>query len=118
MAASPSGLRRRPVKHRRPTTTRLRLGASVAANCHPLLEQHIIGCLDRGLIPSQVRSAIMAEIVQHNAAEITAAKASAAIEAVEPSPSGYWRQPEAREGIENEEDHYWRCGRRGSHRGA
>lgn len=65
----------------------VRLGAGVAANCHPLLEQHIIGCLDRGLIPSQVRSAIkMAEIVQHNAAEITAAKATAAIEAVEPTP--------------------------------
>ena len=85
-AGTPAG-----ASHEVPSASRsdelVRLGASVAANCHPLLEQHIIGCLDRGLIPSQVRSAIkMAEIVQHNAAEITAAKASAAIEAVEPTP--------------------------------
>jgi AhpD family alkylhydroperoxidase len=74
-----------------PSTSRhdelVRLGASLAANCHPLLEQHIIGCLEQGLIPSQVRSAIkMAEIVQQNAAEITAGKASAAAEAIEPTP--------------------------------
>ena len=65
----------------------VRLGASVAANCHALLEQHILVCLEQGLMLSQVRSAIkMAEIVQQNAAEITAGKASAAIEAVEPTP--------------------------------
>jgi AhpD family alkylhydroperoxidase len=64
----------------------VRLGASVAANCHPLLEQHITGCLEQGLKPSQVRSAIkMAQIVQNNAAEITAGKAAAVIEVVERS---------------------------------
>ncbi len=58
------------------------LGASVAANCHPLLEQHIAGALKQGLMPSQVRSAIkMAQIVQQHAADITAQKAAAATEA-------------------------------------
>jgi AhpD family alkylhydroperoxidase len=66
----------------------VRLGASLAANCHPLLEQHIRGCLERGLIPRQVRSAIkLAEIVQRNAAEITAGKAAGVIELVEAVPS-------------------------------
>jgi AhpD family alkylhydroperoxidase len=66
----------------------IRLGASVAANCHPLLEQHIAGCLVQGVDPSLVRSAIkMAKIVQHNAAEITARKAAAAIELIEAVPS-------------------------------
>lgn len=58
------------------------LGASIGGNCHPLLEQHIVGALRQGLIPSQVRSAIkMAQIVQQHAADITARKAEAAIEA-------------------------------------
>jgi AhpD family alkylhydroperoxidase len=64
------------------------LGASIGANCHPLLEQHVAGALQQGLIPSQVRSAIkMAQIVQQHAAEITAGKAAAALEAAEPHPA-------------------------------
>lgn len=64
------------------------LGASIGANCHPLLEQHVAGALRQGLAASQVRSAIkMAEIVQQHAAEITAGKAAAAIEAAEPDPA-------------------------------
>jgi AhpD family alkylhydroperoxidase len=64
------------------------LGASIGANCHPLLEQHIAGALRQGLTASQVRSAIkMAQIVQQHAAEITAGKAAAALEAAEPHPA-------------------------------
>src|SRR5512135_944534 len=64
------------------------LGASIGANCHQLLEEHIAGALEQGLAVSQVRSAIkMAEIVQHHAAEVTATKAAAAIEAAEPHPA-------------------------------
>lgn len=64
------------------------LGASVGANCHPLLERHIAGALRQGLTASQVRSAIkMAEIVQQHAAEITAGKAADFIEAAEPNPA-------------------------------
>jgi AhpD family alkylhydroperoxidase len=64
------------------------LGASVGANCHPLLEQHIAGALQQGLTLSQVRSAIkMAQIVQQHAAEITADKAAAALEAAKPNPA-------------------------------
>lgn len=64
------------------------LGASIGANCHPLLEQHIAGALQQGLTEGQVRSAIkMAEIVQQHAAEITASKAAAALEAAEPNPA-------------------------------
>ncbi len=63
------------------------LGASIGANCHPLLEQHITGARQQGLTASQVRSAIkMAQIVQQHAADITAGKAAAAIEAAEPNP--------------------------------
>lgn len=41
------------------------LGASIGANCHPLLQQCVSTALDRGMEASQVRSAIkMAEIVQ------------------------------------------------------
>jgi AhpD family alkylhydroperoxidase len=58
------------------------LGASIGANCHPLLERHIAAALQQGLTAGQVRSAIkMAQFVQHHAAEVTAAKAAAAIEA-------------------------------------
>jgi AhpD family alkylhydroperoxidase len=58
------------------------LGASIGANCHPLVEQHVAGALRRGLTASQVRSAIkMAEFVQQHAAEVTAGKAAAALEA-------------------------------------
>ncbi len=64
------------------------LGASVGANCHPLLEQHIAGALKQGLTASQVRSAIkMAEIVQQHAADITAGKAAAFIEAAGLNPA-------------------------------
>ena len=64
------------------------LGASIGANCHPLLEQHVAGALQRGLTAGQVRSAIkMAEFVQQHAAEVTAGKAAAAIEAAGPHPA-------------------------------
>ncbi len=63
------------------------LGASIGANCHPLLEQHITGVRQQGLTASQVRSAIkMAQIVQQHATDITASKAAAALEAAEPNP--------------------------------
>jgi AhpD family alkylhydroperoxidase len=63
------------------------LGASIGANCHPVLERHINATLEQGLTPGQVRSAIRtAEIVQHQAAEITAGRASAAMDAVQPAP--------------------------------
>ena len=67
------------------TTSRLdelaALGASIGANCHPLLEQHVHGALQQGLTATQVRSAIkMAEFVQQHAAEVTAGKAASAIE--------------------------------------
>ncbi len=63
------------------------LGASIGANCHPLLEQHVAGALQRGLTASQVRSAIkMAEFVQQHAAEVTVGKATAALEAAGPHP--------------------------------
>jgi AhpD family alkylhydroperoxidase len=64
------------------------LGASIGANCHPLLEQHVAGALRQGLSPSQVRSAIkMAQVVQQHAAEITAGKAAAFMGAAEPNPA-------------------------------
>ena len=64
------------------------LGASIGANCHPLLEQRIADALAHGRDPGQVRSAIkMAEIVQRHAAEITAGKAAAAMAAVGSQPA-------------------------------
>jgi 4-carboxymuconolactone decarboxylase len=64
------------------------LGASIGANCHPLLAQHVAGALQQGLTAGQVRSAVkMAQIVQQHAAEITASKAAAALEAAEPNPA-------------------------------
>ena len=64
------------------------LGASIGANCHPLLEQHVAGTLRQGLTASQLRSAIkMAQIVQQHAADITAGKAAAFLEAAEPDPA-------------------------------
>jgi AhpD family alkylhydroperoxidase len=64
------------------------LGASIGANCHPLLGQHITRALQHGLTPSQVRSAIkMAQIVQQHAAQITVGKAAAAPEAAEVKPA-------------------------------
>lgn len=63
------------------------LGASVGANCHPLVERHVAGALRQGLTASQLRSAIkMAEIVQQHAAEITAGKAAAALGTAEVKP--------------------------------
>lgn len=56
------------------------LGASIGANCHPLLERYVAGVLERGMSRNQVRSAIkMAEFVQAHAAGVTAEKAAAAI---------------------------------------
>ncbi len=64
------------------------LGASIGANCHPLVEHHVVGALQQGLTASQVRSAIkMAETVQRHAAEITAGKAAVAIEAAQVNPA-------------------------------
>jgi AhpD family alkylhydroperoxidase len=64
------------------------LGASIGANCHPLLGQHIAGALQQGLTASQVRSAIkMAQIVQQHAADITAGKAAAALQAAGLNPA-------------------------------
>ncbi len=64
------------------------LGASIGANCHPLVEQHVAGALRQGLTASQVRSAIkMAQIVQQHAAEITASKAAAALGPAEARPA-------------------------------
>lgn len=64
------------------------LGASIGANCHPLLEQQITGALQQGLTAGQVRSAIkMAETVQQHAAEITAARAAAVLGAAEVHPA-------------------------------
>jgi AhpD family alkylhydroperoxidase len=64
------------------------LGASIGANCHPLLEQHVAGALQQGLTASKLRSAIkMARIVHQHAADITAGKAAAALEAAEPDPA-------------------------------
>lgn len=63
------------------------LGACVGANSHPLLEGHIARVLEHGLITSQVRSAIkMAEIVQQNAARITAEKATTVLGLAESTP--------------------------------
>jgi AhpD family alkylhydroperoxidase len=64
------------------------LGASIGANCHPLLGQHIAGALQQGLTAGQVRSAVkMAQIVQQHAADITAGKAAASLEAAERNPA-------------------------------
>jgi AhpD family alkylhydroperoxidase len=57
------------------------LGASIAANAHALLHEHIASAVDAGLTPAQVEAAVkMAEHVQHRAAEITADKATHAVE--------------------------------------
>lgn len=75
-----------------PTSSRpdelVALGASIGANCHPLLEQYIARGVEQGLTTSQLRSAIkMAEIVQQHAADITTRKAAAAFEATAPPVS-------------------------------
>ena len=66
------------------------LGASVAANAHALMNEHVTTARDAGLSPAQIEAAIkMAEYVQHRAGEITADKASHALEAlVKASPAG------------------------------
>jgi AhpD family alkylhydroperoxidase len=57
------------------------LGASVGANSHPLLQLHIAAALDVGFAPAQVEAALkMAEYVQQRAAEMTAEKATHALE--------------------------------------
>ena len=62
------------------------LGTSIGANCHPLLAQQIIGLLGHEVPINHVRSAVkMAQLVQRNAAEITAGKVASIIEAAERS---------------------------------
>jgi AhpD family alkylhydroperoxidase len=57
------------------------LGASIGANSHPLLDLHIAAGLDAGLAPVQVEAALkMAEYVQQRASEMTAEKATHALE--------------------------------------
>lgn len=81
-AAAPTTPKTRPTSRSDHSDELVDLGTSIGANCHLLLEQHVSGALDRGLEASQVRSAIkMAGIVQRNAAEITARKATSIFEA-------------------------------------
>jgi len=57
------------------------LGASVGANAHALLRVHIAAAVEAGLTSAQVQAALkMAEHVQHRAGEITADKATQALE--------------------------------------
>ena len=57
------------------------LGASVGANAHALLRTHVVRALEAGMSAEQVRAAVkMAEYVQKRAAEITANKATAALQ--------------------------------------
>ena len=57
------------------------LGASVGANSHPLLDLHIAAALEAGLGSARVEAALkMAEYVQQRAAEMTAEKATHALE--------------------------------------
>lgn len=57
------------------------LGASVGSNSHPLLHVHVAAALDVGLTPPQVKAALkMAEYVQQRAGEMTADKATDALE--------------------------------------
>ena len=57
------------------------LGASVGANAHALLRMHVARALEAGLSTEQIQAAVkMAEYVQKRAGEITANKASAALE--------------------------------------
>jgi AhpD family alkylhydroperoxidase len=56
-------------------------GASVGANSHPLLDLHVGAALDVGLTADEVEAALkMAEYVQERAGEMTAEKASHALE--------------------------------------
>jgi AhpD family alkylhydroperoxidase len=57
------------------------LGASIGTNSHPLLDLHISAALAMGLTPAQVQAALkMAEHVQQRAGEMTAEKATRALE--------------------------------------
>ena len=57
------------------------LGASVGVNSHPLLERHIAAAFAFGLTPTEVAAAIkMATYVQNRASEITADKATHALD--------------------------------------
>lgn len=57
------------------------LGASVGVNSHPLLKRHIAAALEYGLTPKEVMAAIkMASYVQNRAGEITANKATEALD--------------------------------------
>ena len=75
---------------RSPAGELVALGASIAANAHALMNEHLTGARAAGLTPAQIEAAIkMAEYVQHRAGEITAEKASDALEALaEASPAG------------------------------
>jgi len=58
------------------------LGASIGANAHSLLEEYVQAALGSGLTADQVQAATrMAEHVQGRAAEITAEKVGALVEA-------------------------------------
>ena len=65
------------------------LGASVGVNSHPLLERHIAAALEFGLTPTEIGAAIkMASYVQNRASDITADKATHALdERVAASPA-------------------------------
>lgn len=57
------------------------LGASVGANSHPLLHLHIGAALEAGLTSPQVEAALkIGELVQRRAGEMTAEKATHALE--------------------------------------
>jgi AhpD family alkylhydroperoxidase len=59
------------------------LGVSIAANAHALLHEHITAAVAAGLTPAQIDAAIkMGEYVQDRAGEITAEKATHALEAL------------------------------------
>ena len=57
------------------------LGASVGSNSHPLLQLHIAAALDVGFAPAQIEAALkMAEYVQERAGQMTAEKATHALQ--------------------------------------
>jgi AhpD family alkylhydroperoxidase len=63
------------------------LGASIGANAHALLHAHVTAAAAARLSPEQVGAALkMAEYVQHRAGEITAEKATQALEELGTAP--------------------------------
>ena len=68
------------------------LGACVGSNSHPLLHLHIGAALEAGLTSPQVEAALkMAELVQRRAGEMTAERATHALE----EPGGASAEPPA-----------------------